>query len=190
MILWIDEIEKGISGGMGGGDLDGGTSSRVLGTLLTWMQEKTAPVYIVATANDVRSLRPELLRRFDDCIFVDLPSQKAREEILTVHLKKRGYEPDIFTGQVANLLYGFSGAEIEKVVREAIETAFYRNEKLEVSHLMDAAKQIVPVSMTSKNQIDDLRRWAQDSRARYAADPIEAKVADSNFSTGSRSVEL
>lgn len=174
-VVWIDEIEKGL-GGIGGGEHDGGTSQRVFGTLLTWMQETTAPVYVVATANDVRSLRPELIRRFDDVFWVDLPDRESRREILKVHLSKRGYDalPASGTDQIITFLHGFSGAEIEKVVKSAIKTAYFEGAKLSTAHLLAASRQIVPVAVTMDRQIDELRRWAEN-RARQAGNPLETQ---------------
>lgn len=174
-VLWLDEIEKGLSSS--GGEHDGGTSTRVFGTILTWMQETIAPVYFVATANDISKLRPELISRFDDVIFVDLPSVESRIEILNVHLAKRGQDVTRFdVNLVANALWGYSGREIERVVRSALETAFYLNGgELTTEHLLAAAKEMVPVSITMKDQVDAIRAWAGTSQARQAAEPLEAK---------------
>jgi SpoVK/Ycf46/Vps4 family AAA+-type ATPase len=175
VVLWIDEIEKAL-GGMGG-ESDGGTSTRVFGTLLTWMQECPAPVYTVATANDVRSLRPELLRRFDDVMWVDLPNAESRREIMDVHLSKRGHDSK-FDGDdyepVVSATWGFSGAEIEKVVKQAIERAFFQERDLQANDLLEAARRIVPVSVTMADQINNLRSWATN-RAIPASQPLEAK---------------
>ena len=114
-VLWLDEIEKGISTD----NTDGGTSRRVLGTLLTWMAERQSAVFIVATANDIQSLPPELLRkgRLDEIFFVDLPKGEVRKEIFAIHLKKRGLNPANFDLQtLASVSKGFSGAEIEQAV--------------------------------------------------------------------------
>lgn len=176
-VLWIDEIEKAL-GGMGG-ESDGGTSTRVFGTLLTWMQETSAPVYTVATANDVRSLRPELLRRFDDVMWVDLPNAESRAEILDVHLSKRGHDSKFDSGEyepVVTATWGFSGAEIEKVVKQAIEKAFFQGRDLTAADLLEAARRIVPVSVTMSDQINNLRGWAT-TRAIPASQPLEAKPA-------------
>lgn len=176
-VLWIDEIEKAL-GGIGGSESDGGTTSRVFGTLLTWMQETSAPVYTIATANDVRSLRPELLRRFDDVMWVDLPDSASRLEILEVHLTKRGHEQigASALSEVADATWGFSGAEIEKVVKQAIEKAFFQARNLTHEDLLDAARRIVPVSVTMGDQINGLRAWASN-RAIPASRPLEAKPA-------------
>lgn len=171
-VLWLDEIEKALGGT--GGEHDGGTSKRVFGTILTWMQEKTAPVYIIATANDVTALAPELISRFDDVLFVDLPNQADREAILTVHLSKRNQTPAHFDlPAVAKALWGYSGREIEKVVRSAIEDAFDNGQPLTSAHLLEAATEIVPVTVTMKPQIDRIRQWVETSQARQAGDPLE-----------------
>ncbi len=176
-VLWVDEIEKAL-GGMGG-EMDGGTTTRVFGTLLTWMQETTAPVYVVATANDVRTLKPELLRRFDDVMWVDLPDADSRREILAVHIEKRGhsvYDLHNDLSAVVTATWGFSGAEIEKVVKSAIATAFVDEEDLSVDGLLEAARSIVPISLTMNEQIAELRRWASN-RAIPAGNPLESQPA-------------
>ncbi len=175
-VLWLDEIEKGMADN--GGASDGGVMMRVFGTLLTWMQETTAPVYVVATANDVRSLRPELLRRFDDVMWVGLPNAAGRREIIDVHLDKRGYHTSFDVEQyepVVSATWGFSGAEIEKVVKAAVETAFFESAPLTIGHLLDAAANIVPISVTMKDQIDELVRWSNERSVRPADEPLEPK---------------
>ena len=171
--LWIDEIEKSL--GSGGGELDGGTTQRVFGTILTWIQETTAPVYIIATANDISMLKPELLRRFDDILFVDLPNVTDREEILRVHLEKRNKPTKGFDLKaVAQELYGFTGAEIEKVVKSALEHSFFENKPLTIEYINQAAKAIVPISETMSEQITNLRAWAK-GRTIAAGNPLEAR---------------
>lgn len=171
-IVWIDEIEKALGGGDGAGDLDGGTSQRVFGTLLTWMQETTAPVYVVATANDFQKLKPELVRRFDNIFRVDLPDYDSRVEIFTVHLKKRRQNLDsLDLDAAARATWGFSGAEIEKTVKDAIEVAFCQNTALTTAHLLEAATQIVPIAETMKEKIDYMRKQARV--ALPAGDPLE-----------------
>jgi len=172
-VLWIDEVEKAL-GGMNGGESDGGTTSRVFGTLLTWMQETKSPVYTIATANDVRKLRPEFLRRFDDIMWVDLPNAAARQEILAVHLSKRNVTGLSEFGEVITDTWGFSGAEIEKVVKSAVERAFFQNRSVTVADLDYAARRIVPVSVTMAEQINNLRSWASN-RAIPASEPLEAQ---------------
>lgn len=174
-VLWIDEIEKSLSGS--GGELDGGTSSRVFGTLLTWMQETSAPVYVVATANDIRSLRPELISRFDDMVWVELPNHAARVEILTVHLSKRGQNPAALDlDAVARATWGFAGREIEKVVKSALETSFFTGEPLATAHLTRAASSIVPIAVTMEAKIKDLRNQAKN--ALQAGEPLEPRPGD------------
>jgi SpoVK/Ycf46/Vps4 family AAA+-type ATPase len=176
-VLWIDEIEKGMAG-MGSSDqTDGGTTARVVGTLLTWMQEKRAPVFVVATANRIEMLPPELLRkgRFDEIFFVDLPTRTVREEILSIHLKKKRRNPDDFN--IADLVTrstGFSGAELEEAVREGLYEAFAEGRELRTEHIARAIDNTFPLSRTMREQIDTLRQWAR-VRARLASgQPPEA----------------
>ena len=171
-VLWIDEIEKALADN--GGASDGGVMMRVLGSLLTWMQETTAPVYTVATANSV-TLRPELLSRFDDVIFVDLPDGKSRAEILKVHLAKRKVKSMKNMQEIINETWGFSGREIEKVVKFAVKAAFFEGKPVSPKHLIDAAKGIVPTSLTKKAEIDAVRRWATETQAIYAGRPLDTK---------------
>ena len=175
-VLWIDEIEKAL--GSGGGELDGGTSTRVFGTLLTWMQETTAPIYVVATANNVRTLKPELLRRFDDIFFVDLPDVEARKQVFSIHLSKHGRNPgDFDLDAIAKKTWGYTGAEIEKIVNTALEMAFFDGMELMDSDLSAAAKEIIPIAKTMEKEIEDLRSWSA-GRARQAAKPLEAKPVE------------
>jgi len=173
-VLWMDEIEKAMADN--GGASDGGVMQRVLGSLLTWMQETTAPVYTVATANNISALRPELLSRFDDVCFVGLPDSISRLEILTVHLTKRGVKLPKDVSAVIDATWGFSGREIEKVVKFAVERAFFEEKKLTVAHLLQAAQGIVPTSETKKAEIEALTEWAK-GKAIMAGRPLEAKSA-------------
>jgi ATP-dependent Zn protease len=172
-VLWIDEIEKGLSGVQSSGSTDGGTTARIFSTILTWMQEKTQPVFIVATANDISQLPPELLRkgRFDEIFFVDLPSAEDRKSIFSIHLAKNNQKAENFGLDVlAKESIGFNGAEIEECVKEAMFTAYTDNPddpKLQIIHLLNAIKDTVPLSMTMKEQIEFLRKWA-NSRAKQA----------------------
>lgn len=170
-VLWIDEIEKGLAG-MGSSDrTDGGTTARVVGTLLTWMQEKRAPVFVVATANRIDMLPPELLRkgRFDEIFFVDLPTARVREEILRIHLKKKRRDPvDFGLKELASQSVGFSGAELEEAVREGLYDAFAEGRDLRTEHIARAMAKTYPLSRTMRDQIEELRRWAR-IRARLAA---------------------
>ena len=172
-VLWIDEIEKGLSG-TSGGDSDGGTTARVFGALLTWMQEKTAPVFIVATANRITDLPPELLRkgRFDEIFFIDLPSLRERADIFTIHLRRRGRDPREFDiSELAHEAAGFSGAEIEQAVIAGLYQAFETRGALTQAHVLAALGETRPLSATMREDITRLREWAQ-TRTR-AASPIE-----------------
>lgn len=172
-VLWVDEIEKAL--GSSGGEMDGGTSARVFGTLLTWMQESQSQVYVVATANDVRAIKPELLRRFDDLVFVDLPNHAGRVDILKIHLSRRRQDPARFDlDAVADAVWSFTGAEIEKVVKSALEQAFVGSQTLDTDLLLDASTRIIPIAATMKASIDDLRSWS-NGRAIPAGDPLEPK---------------
>lgn len=169
-ILWVDEIDKAFAGAhssMG----DSGTSARVLGTFLTWLSEKSAPVFVVATANDISSLPPELLRkgRLDEIFFVDLPTPEERQEILRIHLMRRGRDPLNFDLiDLAERSEGFSGAEIEEAINSALYDAFEQGVDLFHDHVAGALDQSVPLSRTMVEQLTRLREWAQ-GRARPAA---------------------
>lgn len=179
-VLWIDEIEKGLSGVQSSGATDGGVASRIFSTILTWMQEKTAPVFVVATANNINQLPPELLRkgRFDEIFFVDLPSQKEKENIFSIHLQKNRQNVSSFALDIlAQKAEGFNGAEIEECVKEAMFTAYVESQesniapKLQMIHILDAIKNTVPLSKTMEKQITDLRKFAV-SRAKNASKEI------------------
>jgi SpoVK/Ycf46/Vps4 family AAA+-type ATPase len=169
-VLWADELEKGVSGASHGIS-DGGTSSRVFATFLTWMQEKTAPVFLVATANDVSQLPPEMLRkgRFDEIFFVDLPDVNEREEIFKIHLRRAGVSlEDLDKSTLLGNTEGFTGAEIEAVIIEAMHDAFLDNQrKVQTNDLLLAVSETVPLSQTMSERITALRNWAQ-TRARAA----------------------
>ncbi len=173
-ILWIDEIDKGFSG-MNSANSDAGTSSRVFGTFLTWMQEKKSPVFVIATANNISMLPPELLRkgRFDEIFFIDLPEAAERAEILKIHLKKRMVPYESFDmNALIEASEGFSGAEIEQAIIAALFEAFYKNDGLRCEYLLKALAQTVPLSKTMKEDIDSLRSWASN-RAVMASKPLE-----------------
>lgn len=164
-VLWMDEIEKGF------GDGGDGRATRVLGSLLTWQQEKTSPSFLVATANDVQSLPPELLRkgRFDEIFFVDLPEPHEREEILKIHLTRRGrFFDDEDVRELAGRTEYFSGAELEQVVLSAMYAAFADEREVERADLEYAVKETIPLYRTYEDQIKALRQWAE-SRARNAS---------------------
>ena len=170
-VLWIDEIEKGLAG-MGSSDsTDGGTTARVVGTFLTWMQEKSEPVFVVATANRIDKLPAELLRkgRFDEIFFVDLPTRAVREEILRIHLAKKQRDVgDFDLGALANSSQGFSGAELEEAVREGLFAAFAEGREVSTADIEEAIAATSPLSQTMRDDIDGLRRWAR-VRARLAS---------------------
>lgn len=162
IVLWIDEIEKGFASASGSSN-DGGLSKRMFGSLLTWMQEHTSPVFLVATANDVQSLPPELLRkgRFDEIFFVDLPGEEARIAIFRTHLERRKQEPAMF--DMPALLAasaGYSGAEIEQAIVSGLHSAFNARKKLSTRHIEDALRGSPPLSVIMADRIRELRTWA------------------------------
>lgn len=171
VVFWVDEIDKAFRGSRGSGaSTDGGTSARVFSTFLTWLSEKKEPVFVVATANDISLLPPELLRkgRFDEIFFVDLPSFTERKEIFRVHLSKRKMDPKEFDLEaLAHASAGYSGAEIEEAIISAMFDAFYEKEKLSTERVLESLKQTVPLSKTMSEDIDELRKWAE-GRARGA----------------------
>lgn len=171
--LWLDELEKGLAGSKSSGSTDGGTSARVLGSLLSWMQEKTAPVFVVATANDVSQLPPELLRagRWDALFFVDLPNADERQAIWSIQIRKHGRNPaDFDPGQLAWASDGLTGSEIEAVFVEALYDAFSRGTEPTDLDVARVLTDFVPLSKTMAEQITALRTWAT-SRARFATSP-------------------
>jgi SpoVK/Ycf46/Vps4 family AAA+-type ATPase len=161
LVLWIDEIEKAFAAG---GSEDGGTSQRVLGTFLSWLQERRGDVFVVATANDVQRLPAELLRkgRFDETFFVDLPDEAARMVILQIHLRKRKQVPDSFDlPRLARESAGYSGAELEQVVVSALYTAFAANAALTDELLLGELKQMPPIASTAREKIAAVRAWSE-----------------------------
>lgn len=172
-VLWLDEIDKGLSGSASSGRSDAGTAARVFGTFLTWMQEKTRPVFTVATANDIQALPPETLRkgRFDETFFVDLPTHAERSEIWSIHIAKRDRDPRQFDVQrLAEVSSGFSGAEIEQVIISALYDAFDEEQDLTMVHLQRNVEKMVPLSQTMRAQVEGLRHWAR-MHARPASAP-------------------
>lgn len=163
LVLWIDEIEKGFASAAGQ-STDGGLSRRLFGTLLTWMQERTQPVFLVATANDIEALPPELLRkgRFDEIFFVDLPDIACRKQIFSIHLRRRGLDPLRFDlDALAAGAEGFSGSEIEQAVLSALHEANADGVQLDSPRLLRSVLGSPPLSVTMKERIDDLRAWAR-----------------------------
>ncbi len=202
-VLWIDEVEKGF-GGASGPSGDSGTSSRVFGTFLTWMQEKTKAVFVVATANNISALPPEMMRkgRFDEIFFVDLPTINERSEILKLHLARRLQHPDVIGDfvadddtlkQMAHATEGFVGAELEQVVISGLFEAFYEDRCIHVKDFERAISQTVPLSVTQAEQIHQLREWANvravaatqaEDRTSYAiAGQVTNKIDDAQPDT-------
>lgn len=172
VILWIDEIEKGFSGIKSSGATDAGVTSRIFGTFLTWMQEKKRPVFVIATANSISDLPPELLRkgRFDDIFFIDLPKENERKEIVNIHIKKRERKGQNFdVDALAKASDGYSGAEIEMAVVEGMYKGFSDNREFNTEDIKEAVSASVPLSTTMAEEIGALRRWAQE-RARMATE--------------------
>jgi SpoVK/Ycf46/Vps4 family AAA+-type ATPase len=170
-VLWIDEIDKAFAGAEGRGD--SGTTSRVFGTFITWMAEKASPVFVVATANNIQSLPPEMLRRgrFDEIFFVGLPSQEERKAIFSVHLSRlrphnlNSYDLDRLAYETPD----FSGAEIEQILIEAMHLGFSQNRDFTTEDIVEAASQIIPLARTAQDQIRMLQDWAANGRVRLAS---------------------
>ena len=179
-ILWVDEIDKAFAGVQGSGGTDGGTTARVFGTFLTWLSEKTSPVFVVATANDITSLPPELLRkgRFDEIFFLDLPTEDERKEIFSVHLRKRRRVPiDYDIDALAAASEGYVGAELDQAVIEAMYIGFNDNQReFTTEDILKSLKRLVPLSVSQRETIGYLRQWLHEGRAQSAsfAEPEEA----------------
>jgi len=154
------------------GGLDSGTSTRVFGTILTWMQEKTDPCFVVATANDIASLPPELLRkgRFDEIFFLDLPTLEERKEIFAVHLRKRNRLPQDFdVVQLARKSEGYVGAEIEQAIIDAMYVGFNEGREFMTEDISIALKRQVPLSVSQRETVQALRDWLREGRAQSAS---------------------
>ncbi|BAY40536.1 AAA ATPase central domain-containing protein [Nostoc sp. NIES-2111] len=170
-VLWIDEIDKAFSGL--GSKGDAGTTSRVFGTFITWLAEKTSPVFVVSTANNIQALPPEMLRkgRFDEIFFVGLPTQEERKAIFNVHLSRlrphnlKNYDIDRLAYETPD----FSGAEIEQTLIEAMHIGFSQNRDFTTDDILEAASQIIPLARTAVEQIQELQEWAAGGRARLAS---------------------
>jgi SpoVK/Ycf46/Vps4 family AAA+-type ATPase len=161
-ILWIDEIEKAFGRG---GDSDGGTAHRILGSFLTWLQEKSETVFVMATANDISDLPPELLRkgRFDEIFFVDLPSHEVREHIFALHLAARRLDPSKFDLSALSAgALGFSGAEIEQAVVSGLYSGLSLNRPLDTELLLRELEGTQPLSVTMAEKVEALRTWARE----------------------------
>ncbi|WP_461059933.1 AAA family ATPase [Streptomyces pseudoechinosporeus] len=175
-VVWIDEMEKALAHGGG----DSGTSTRVFGTILTWMQEKTAPCFVVGTANDVSSLPPEVLRkgRFDEIFFLDLPTAEERAEIFSVHLRKRRRLPSDFDiATLAARSEGYVGAEIEQTIVDAMYVGFHQNREFTTDDILAALARQVPLSVSQRETIGALRTWMREGRAQSASfdEAVEAE---------------
>ncbi len=170
-ILWIDEIDKAFSGVDARGD--GGTTNRVFGTFINWLAEKKSPVFVVATANNIQALPPEMLRkgRFDEIFFVGLPNQEEREAIFLLHLNRlrphnlKSYDVDRLAYETPD----FSGAEIEQTIIEAMHLGFSQNRDFTTDDILTAASQIIPLARTAQEQIQLLQNWAASGKARLAS---------------------
>ncbi len=175
-ILWIDEVDKAFAG-IGGPQGDSGAQARVFGSLITWMQEKKSPVFIVATANNIEALPPEFMRkgRFDEIFFVNLPTEKERTEIFRLHISARR---DIAVRnfdceKLAAATKGFSGAEIEQVINDAMFVAFSEERDFNTEDILTCIRHTIPLSVTFKETINKLIAWAGSGRARMASSQME-----------------
>jgi AAA+ superfamily predicted ATPase len=174
-VLWIDEMEKALAHG----GQDAGTSTRVFGSILTWMQEKKSPVFVVASANDITSLPPELLRkgRFDEIFFLDLPTLEERKEIFAVHLRKRKRLPQDFDiARLAQESDGYVGAEIEQAIIDAMYVGFNSEREFTTQDISAALKRQVPLSVSQRETIDGLRDWLEAGRAQSASFPEDRET--------------
>lgn len=163
-VLWIDEIEKAFASASSE-SADGGLSKRMFGTLLSWMQDHRHPIFIIATANDVSALPPELMRkgRFDEVFFVDLPNSDTRGEILSIHLTRRNRDPKNYDLKaLAQAASEFSGSELEQAVTSALFRAFSENQELSSEHLLAEIRQTRPLAVISREQVHQLRQWAAE----------------------------
>jgi SpoVK/Ycf46/Vps4 family AAA+-type ATPase len=163
-VLWIDEIEKMFPRAGLTSDADGGLSLRIFGTFLNWMQEKKAPVFVVATSNDISALPPELLRkgRFDEIFFVDLPGMEDRKSLFAIHLRRRKQNPAKFDlGKLAAASEGFTGAEIEEAISSSLYSAFNQKAALSTEMLLKEIQSTYPLAVTMKEKLDGLREWAR-----------------------------
>jgi len=162
-VLWIDEIEKAFASASSE-SADGGLSQRMFGTLLSWMQDHPSPIFIVATANNIAALPPELMRkgRFDEVFFVDLPDAQSRQKIIAIHLKRRNRDPKKFAlDDLAEKAEGFSGAELEQMVVSALYAAFAENAELTNAHMEGAMRETKPLSVLMAERVRQLRAWAE-----------------------------
>jgi SpoVK/Ycf46/Vps4 family AAA+-type ATPase len=173
-VLWIDEIDKALSGTGSSNFSDSGTTSRFYQIILTWLQERTAPVFVIATANDVLQLPDALLRagRFDQVFWVDLPVKEEREEIFAIHLgKKKRAKENFDLSKLAEATDGFSGAEIEQLVKDTIAMRYQLSKgelDIDTQDIIDVSRKMKPLSVLRKDTFDKMRAWAQ-THARFAS---------------------
>jgi SpoVK/Ycf46/Vps4 family AAA+-type ATPase len=163
VVLWIDEIEKAFASA-GSDSADGGLSQRMFGTLLSWMQDHRQPIFLIATANNLAQLPPELMRkgRFDEIFFVDLPGAAEREAIFAVHLKKRRRDRSQFDmARLVAAAEGFTGAEIEQAVISGLYTAFAEKAECATEHILAAIQSTQPLSIVMRERVEHLRAWAK-----------------------------
>ncbi|MBN2448178.1 MAG: AAA family ATPase, partial [Phycisphaerae bacterium] len=180
VVLWVDEIDKAFSGSQGSANTDGGTTARVMSTFLTWLSEKQKPVFVLATANNISQLPPELLRkgRLDEIFFVDLPDHEERMQVFDIHIRRRGRDPERFDlDQLARAADGFSGAEIEEAVISSLYDVFYLDKELATADLLKSVRETVPLSKTMAEGISALRAWAT-GRARFASRRKDSEAAE------------
>lgn len=174
-VLMIDEIEKGF----GDGDLDGGSSKRVFGTFLKWLSDRKSHVFVVATANDVTSLPPETFRsgRFDKVFFVDLPNAEERAEIIAIHLKLKGRDPNNFdVPEIVKATENFTGSDIEQAVEEGLVTAFMAESQLATEHVIEGAKSVVPLFKTEPERVTEIRDWCSKRAEPANVKPVGLKA--------------
>ena len=164
VVCWVDEIEKGMAGAGGSGSTDSGVTARVFGTFISWMQDRKRPVFLVATANNVMNMPPELLRagRWDEVFYVDLPGELERQEILRIHVARRKRDPDKFDlKHIAGVTNLFSGAELEAVVTKGLFRAFSEGRDLSTDDMVIAEEETVPLAVTRREDISAMREWAK-----------------------------
>lgn len=191
-VLWLDEIEKAISGVRSSSQSDGGTTSRVLSTFLTWMQEKTKPVFVIATANEHETIPPEFLRagRFDEIFYVDLPNVEERMEIYSIHLKKHKLDPKDFNLKVlSSSSENYSGAEIEKSIDNALLTGFAdKKRKIDDKDILNALSEFKPLAKLKEEEFMSLNEWATSTGCRKAN--AEAKIKLNMGMSGAKDIDL
>jgi SpoVK/Ycf46/Vps4 family AAA+-type ATPase len=170
-ILWVDEIDKAFAGAQSSGD--SGTTSRVLATFITWLSEKTSPVFVVATANNIEFIPPEIVRkgRFDEIFFLTLPTQEERKSIFDVHLKKvRPDNVDKFElALLSQLSKDFSGAEIEQVVIEAMRLGFNEKREFNNEDILTSIQNLIPLARTKSKEINALKEWSESGNVTNAS---------------------